>query len=95
MSAIVLLVPLCPNLHGLKVAMMLMGACHVIKDSTASAVMADLASSDSIGAFFGWQHFVKGLAGVIGYMLTGWLSSFSIELPYMVTSFCDLFAFVT
>ncbi len=95
MAAIAFLVPLCPNLHVLKVAMVLMGACFVIKESTTSAVMADLASSDSIGAFFGWQHFVKGLAGVTGNMLTGWLSSFSIELPYMVTSSCDLLAFTT
>ncbi len=95
MAAIVALVPLCPNFHVLKVAMVLMGACVVIKDSTESAVMADLASNENIGAIFGWQHFVKGLAGVTGNMLTGWLSSFSIELPSVVTSYNDLLAFVT
>jgi hypothetical protein len=55
-----------------------------------SAVMSSLASSGSIGAFFGWQHFMKGLAGVSSHMVTGVLSSRSMAAPYYATAVCDL-----
>jgi hypothetical protein len=95
MAAATVAVPVCPTLWAMYFIMIVKGSCFVVKESTASAVMSDLASSGNIGAFFGWQHFVKGFAGVMGNMITGWLSSVQPELPYIVTAVCDILGALT
>ncbi|KAG5177812.1 hypothetical protein JKP88DRAFT_226076 [Tribonema minus] len=84
------LVPLCPNLVVLQVVMAAKGLANVIKESTVSAIMSSLASHGNVGAFFGWQHFMKGLAGVTSHMVTGLLVSRGPEHPYFATAACDL-----
>jgi len=66
------------------------GITAMIKDSTSKAIVSSLAKQDSIGAFFGFQHCIKGFAGVSSNMITGLLISYSPEAPYYFTTFCEL-----
>lgn len=90
MAGTVLAVPTVGTLRELHHVMAFNGLCYIVRESTAGAVMARAAGTSSVGAFFGWQHCMKGIQGSLSYFLTGWLSGYSIALPYYVVAVCDL-----
>lgn len=90
MAGLAACVPAVGTLRELHHLMMFKGLCYIVRESTAGAVMARAAGTASVGAFFGWQHCIKGVQGTFSHFLTGWLSGYSISLPYYVVAFCDL-----
>lgn len=90
MAGLVACVPAVGTLRDLHHLMAVKGLCYIVRESTAGAVMARAAGTASVGAFFGWQHCIKGFQGTFSHFLTGWLSGYSISLPYYVVAFCDL-----
>lgn len=90
MAGLVACVPAVGTLRDLHHLMAVKGLCYIVRESTAGAVMARAAGTASVGAFFGWQHCIKGIQGTFSHFLTGWLSGYSISLPYYVVAFCDL-----
>ncbi|CAM9141737.1 unnamed protein product [Chrysoparadoxa australica] len=90
MAVCVVLVPLCPTLGVLYLVSVFKGLASVIKDTTVSAAMSELAEGSNVGAFFGWQHCILGVAGVTSNMNTGWLTGVSASLPYYVTAGVEL-----
>eukprot|EP00752_Nemacystus_decipiens_P001527 g1497.t1 len=90
MAGLVACVPAVDSLRDLHHLMAVKGLCYIVRESTAGAVMARAAGTASVGAFFGWQHCIKGFQGTFSHFLTGWLSGYSISLPYYVVAFCDL-----
>lgn len=90
MAGLVACVPAVGTLRELHHVMALNGLCYIVRESTAGAVMARSAGTTSVGAFFGWQHCIKGIQGTFSHFLTGWLSGYSISLPYYVVAICDL-----
>lgn len=90
MAGLAACIPAVGTLRELHHLMMFKGLCYIVRESTAGAVMARAAGTASVGAFFGWQHCIKGVQGTFSHFLTGWLSGYSISLPYYVVAFCDL-----
>ncbi|CAN0498932.1 unnamed protein product [Ectocarpus sp. 12 AP-2014] len=90
MAGLVACVPAVGTLRELHHLMAFKGLCYIVRESTAGAVMARAAGTASVGAFFGWQHCIKGIQGTFSHFLTGWLSGYSISLPYYVVGICDL-----
>lgn len=90
MAVLVAVVPAVDTLQDLHRLMFFNGLCYIVRDSTAGAVMARAAGTASVGAFFGWQHCIKGIQGTFSTFLTGWLSGYSVSLPYYVVAVCDL-----
>lgn len=90
MAGLVACVPAVGTLRELHHLMAFNGLCYIVRESTAGAVMARAAGTASVGAFFGWQHCIKGIQGTFSHFLTGWLSGHSISLPYYVVAICDL-----
>lgn len=90
MAGLVVAVPAVGSLRDLHHLMFLKGLCYIVRESTAGAVMARAAGTASVGAFFGWQHCIKGVQGMVSHFLTGWLSGYSIAMPYYVVAICDL-----
>lgn len=90
MAGLVVAVPAVSSLRELHHVMALNGLCYIVRESTAGAIMARAAGTTSVGAFFGWQHCMKGIQGSLSHFLTGWLSGYSIALPYYVVAICDL-----
>lgn len=90
MAGLVAVVPAVETLQDLHRLMFFNGLCYIVRDSTAGAVMARAAGTASVGAFFGWQHCIKGIQGTFSTFLTGWLSGYSVSLPYYVVAVCDL-----
>lgn len=90
MAGIVVFVPAVDSLRDLHHLMAFNGLCYIVRESTAGAVMARAAGTSSVGAFFGWQHCMKGIQGSLSHFLTGWLSGYSIALPYYLVAVCDL-----
>ena len=90
MAGLVVGVPAVETLQDLHRLMFFNGLCYIVRDSTAGAVMARAAGTASVGAFFGWQHCIKGIQGTFSTFLTGWLSGHSVSLPYYVVAVCDL-----
>lgn len=90
MAGLVAAVPAVGSLRDLHHLMAFKGLCYIVRESTAGAVMARAAGTASVGAFFGWQHCIKGVQGTVSHFLTGWLSGYSIAMPYYVVAMCDL-----
>lgn len=90
MAGLVVCIPAVGTLRELHHVVALNGLCYIVRESTAGAVMARSAGTTSVGAFFGWQHCIKGIQGTFSHFLTGWLSGYSISLPYYVVAICDL-----
>ncbi|CAN0096278.1 unnamed protein product, partial [Hapterophycus canaliculatus] len=84
MAGLVACVPAVGTLRELHHLMAFKGLCYIVRESTAGAVMARAAGTASVGAFFGWQHCIKGIQGTFSHFLTGWLSGHSISMPYYV-----------
>ncbi|CAM9430775.1 unnamed protein product, partial [Laminaria digitata] len=74
MAGLVACIPAVGTLRELHHLMALKGLCYIVRESTAGAVMARSAGTASVGAFFGWQHCIKGIQGTFSHFLTGWLS---------------------
>ncbi|CAN0564055.1 unnamed protein product, partial [Ectocarpus sp. 12 AP-2014] len=79
MAGLVACVPAVGTLRELHHLMAFKGLCYIVRESTAGAVMARAAGTASVGAFFGWQHCIKGIQGTFSHFLTGWLSGYSIS----------------
>lgn len=90
MAGLAAFVPAVSTLQDLHHLMAFKGLCYIVRESTAGAVMARAAGTASVGAFFGWQHCIKGIQGMFSHFLTGWLSGYSIAMPYYVVAVCDL-----
>lgn len=90
MAGLVVCIPAVETLQELHHLMAFNGLCHIVRASTVGAVMSRSAGKASAGAFFGWQHCIKGFQGTFSNFLTGWLSGYSIALPYYVVAICDL-----
>lgn len=90
MAGLVACVPAVGTLRNLHHLMAFKGLCSIVRESTTGAVMARAAGTASVGAFFGWQHCIKGIQGTFSHFLTGWLSGYSISMPYYVVAICDL-----
>lgn len=90
MAGLVACVPAVGTLRELHHLMAFKGLCYIVRESTAGAVMARSAGTASVGAFFGWQHCIKGIQGTFSHFLTGWLSGYSISFPYYMVAVCDL-----
>lgn len=90
MAGLVACVPAVGTLRELHHLMAFKGLCYIVRESTAGAVMARSAGTASVGAFFGWQHCIKGMQGTFSHFLTGWLSGYSVSFPYYMVAICDL-----
>lgn len=90
MAALVVCVPGVETLSSLHHVMAIKGLCYIVRESTAGAVVARSSSTATVGAFFGWQHCIKGMQGMFSHFLTGWLSAYSIAAPYYLVGICDL-----
>lgn len=90
MAGLVACVPAVGTLRELHHLMAFKGLCYIVRESTAGAVMARSAGTASVGAFFGWQHCIKGIQGTFSHFLTGFLSGYSISAPYYMVAICDL-----
>lgn len=92
MAGLVAYVPEVVTLQELHQLMAVKGLCHIVRESTAGAVMAGAAASGKghAGAFFGWQHCIKGIQGMLSHFITGWLSAYAVAVPYYVVAVCDL-----
>ncbi|CAN0466569.1 unnamed protein product [Discosporangium mesarthrocarpum] len=89
-AALAAAIPRCEVLQSLHRVMALKGLCHIIRDSVMGAVLTRVAGASNVGAFFGWQHFMKAVSGALSHMVTGYISGLDLALPYYITAVCDL-----